>query len=146
MLDLDTTTADTGKVVNIGDPYFPPQKPGQPQQNIGRVIDVTLQTGEKTQTYTMPENLSVCYSGSMVFSTDKEGILNEVRAIRMQKQAVIDSVDKNREAVKACDVILEDWDTAYREKKENENRIRTLENKVDKLSEAISDFINEFKK
>ena len=45
-----------------------------------------------------------------------------------------------------CDDILEEWDTDYKEKKENEKRIGNLESKVDKLSEAISEFINEFKK
>ena len=33
-----------------------------------------------------------------------------------------------------------------KKKKENYKRIRNLESKVDKLSEAISEFINEFKK
>ena len=146
VLNPETLKAETGKVVSIGDPYFPAQKPGQTPQNLGRVVDVTLLLGEKTQTFTMPETLSVCYAGTLVFSADKEGILAEVRATRAQSQAVIDSYDKHQKNVQTCDDILEEWDTDYKEKKENEKRIGNLESKVDKLSEAISEFINEFKK
>ena len=73
VLNHETLKAETGKVVSIGDPYFPAQKPGQTPQNLGRVVDVTLLLGEKTQTFTMPETLSVCYAGTLVFSADKEG-------------------------------------------------------------------------
>ena len=66
--------------------------------------------------------------------------------IFVQSQAVIDSYDKHQKNVQTCDDILEEWDTDYKEKKENEKRIGNLESKVDKLSEVISEFINEFKK
>lgn len=117
VLNHETLKAETGKVVSIGDPYFPAQKPGQTPQNLGRVVDVTLLLGEKTQTFTMPETLSVCYAGTLVFSADKEGILAEVRATRAQSQAVIDSYDKHQKNVQTCDDILEEWDTDYKERR-----------------------------
>ncbi len=146
VLDREEMTATQGKVVNVGAPYFEPQKPGQPVQNINRLVDVTIEVEGKSHTYAIPETLSVTYAGNLAISTEKEGVIREVQAIRTQSQTVVDSYEKHRQAIARCDGILEEWDTAYKEKKENEKRIGNLESKVDKLSEVIADFISELKK
>lgn len=146
VLEREEMTARQGKVVNVGTPYFETQKPGQPMQNINRLLDVTIEVDGKSHTYAIPETLSVTYAGNLAISTEKEGIIREVQAIRTQSQTVVDSYEKHQQSIAKCDGILEEWDTVYKEKKETDKRIGNLENKMDGLSKMISEFINEFKK
>ena len=48
--------------------------------------------------------------------------------------------------MEGCDKILEEWNPAFAEKKEQDKRISGLESEVKGLSKMLADFINEFKK
>lgn len=64
-----------GKVINVSQPYFPQMQPGQmPSQNtMQRMTDVTIEANGRTNTFAIPETLSVTYAGNMVLSTDRDG-------------------------------------------------------------------------
>lgn len=146
-------TAIQGKVVNVGVPYFEPQKLGQVSPSTNRLVDVTVEAEGKNQTYAIGENNSVAYAGNTVLSLDSGDILREVRAIKSQSEDVIRSVEKHTDTVAKCDAILQDWDGAYKEKRETDKRIDSIQSEVKGikdevggLSKMMTDFISSFKK
>ena len=144
----DEIKALQGKVIKVSDPYFPPVSSGQmpSMSTTQRVVDVTLETDGVTNTYSIPETLSVTYANNLVLSTDRDGILRDVEAMKGQSEEVIRSVERHRSIIECCEKILEEWNPAFAEKKEQDKRISGLETEVKGLSKMISEFINEFKK
>lgn len=139
-----------GKVINVSKPYLPTMQQGQMNAayTAQMGVDVTIEAEGKTKTYFIPETLSVTYTNNnnIVISTDKEGILKDVEATKNQSLEIVNSVEKHKTIVEGCDRILEEWNPAFAEKKEQEKRISGLENEVKGLSKMLADFINEFKK
>ena len=153
----DEIKAMQGKTVKVSDPYFPPAQIGQmpsPSMNTSqRFVDVTLEAEGITNTYSIPETLSVSYANNLVLSTDKEGILRDVEAMKSQSEEVLRSVEKHKAVISGCEKILEEWNPAFAEKKEQDKRITGIENEVKgmrgefkELSRMFADFVNEFKK
>lgn len=146
----DTLKAVQGKTIKVSDPYFPPAPIGQipsPSLNTSqRFVDVTLEAEGITNTYSIPETLSVSYANNLVLSTDKEGILRDVEAMKSQSEEVVRSVDKHKAVISGCEKILEDWNPAFAEKREQDKRISGLETEVKGLSKMLSDFISKFEK
>lgn len=131
--------AFVGKAVHVGEPYFP-QTPGSayPNYQTGqRFVDVTVEAGGASTTYSIPETSSLTYSKDMVLSTDRDGILREVEAVKNQNEEELRKVEQRQSAVASCEKILEEWNPAFAEKKENEKRISGLESQVKGLGEKI---------
>lgn len=146
----DGIKALQGRIVKVGDSYYPPVQQGQfPASNTTqRFVDVTLEASGITHTYSIPETLSVTYANAskLVISSDKEGILREVESIKSRNDEELRMVNKRKEENAACEKIMEEWNPAFAEKREQDKRISGLETEVKGLSKMISDFINEFKK
>lgn len=144
----DEIKALQGKTIKVSDPYFPPVQIGQmPSMSTAqRVVDVTLEADGVTNTYSIPETLSLTYANNLVLSTDRDGILRDVEAMKGQSEEVVRSVERHRTIIEGCEKILEEWNPAFAEKKEQDKRISGIENEVKGMKKMLSDFINEFKK
>lgn len=144
----DGIKAFQGKTIKVSDPYFPPSPIGQipPMSTSQRVVDVTLEANGVTNTYSIPETLSVTYANNVVLSTDREGILHDVEAMKGQSEEVVRSVERHRSIIEGCEKILEEWNPAFAEKKEQDKRISGIESEVKGMKKMLADFINEFKK
>lgn len=143
ILDRGKMEAVTGKVVGVSGPRYM-QMQGIQQTQI--VVDITIETDGVSQQYAIPESLSVTYSGDLVLSTDREGILREVEALKGKSVDIVNSIDKHKATIESCDRILQEWNPAFAERKKQEERITGLESKVDKISDMLSSFLSEFKK
>ena len=58
------------------------------------VVDITIESSNKTATYTIPENLSITYAGDIVLSTDKICLAREVESMKNTAEKIIESVPK----------------------------------------------------
>ena len=112
------------------------------------VVDVTIEAGGKTATYTIPESLSVTYAGNMVLSTDREGIAREVEALKSSAEQVLSSIGRQKEIVEKTTSLLAELSPVYKEKKETEERFSAIEEtvtgvkgSVEELKKMMSDFI-----
>lgn len=145
-LDKNDTTFYQGKVVSVAVPrYDTPQPFSQGQQN-GLVVDVTIEANGATKTYTIPETASITYAGHLVLSTDKDGILREVEALKAASEEALSQVEIHKQTVTNCNQLLEDLNPAFAEKRAQDKRIEGIENEVKSLGAVLRDFINEFKK
>lgn len=137
-----------GKTVNVSQPYFPAPQMGQmpTAQATQRIVDVTIEADGRTNTCSIPETLTVTYANDLVLSTDREGILREVEAMKGQSEEVVRSVEKHQAIIAGCEKILEEWNPAFAEKREQDKRISGIESDVKSLKEMMKEFIQEFKK
>lgn len=142
----DGIRAIQGKVVKVSEPYFPSVQPGQmPTMNTTqRVVDVTLEAEGITNTYSIPETLTVTYAAnSLVLSTDREGILRDVESIKTRDEEELRMQKKREEEIAACEKILEEWNPAFAEKKEQEKRLLNLEDKMGNIEGMLRKLISQ---
>ena len=145
LLDKETIKTATGKIVNVGQPHFPNPMAGNLSQTTQMLVDVTVESDRQTRTYSIPDTLSVTYAGTLVLSTDREGILRDVEAMKSRSEEVLKEVEKHRYTITECDKILEEWNPAFAEKKRQDERISGLESEVKGLGSMLREFIGEFK-
>lgn len=131
-----------GKVTAIS-PSRLPQTPSL--QTMQMVVDVTIDEGGSSRTYTIPDNTSVTYSLGLVLSTDREGVIREVEILRNQCADELAKIDEYRKSVSECEKILAEWNPVFREKRETEERFSKLETSMSDLKSMMSGLIKELR-
>ena len=116
MLNKQNMTILDSKVISVGFPHMDMNNKPQLGQS-QMVVDVTIESEGKTATYTIPENLSVTYAGDIVLSTDKQGLLFEIEAMKNSAEKVLESVPRQREIIDKATTLLADLNPIYKEKK-----------------------------
>lgn len=117
------------------------------KQTIGQsqmVIDITIESSNKTATYTIPENLSITYAGDIVLSTDKVCLAREVESMKNTAEKIIESVPKQKEAIEKATALLADINPVYKEKKETEQRFAKIEESINRMESTVTNFIKSF--
>ena len=77
VLNTDDLKLTNGKVINVGVPYFDmPSPTPNMSMNASRVVDVTIEINNATNTYKIPENLSVTFANKMLLATEKVAVMN----------------------------------------------------------------------
>lgn len=143
ILDKQNMTITEGKVITVGFPHIDVNN--KPQAGISQmVVDVTIESSQKTATYSIPENLSITYAGDIVLSVDKQSLSYEVQSMKTQAEKIIESVPKQKEIVDKATTLLSELNPEYKEKKENEQRFSRIEDSINKLESTVTNFINSF--
>ena len=142
ILDKQNMSFTQGKVQSVSFPHIDNSSP----MGMGKtVIDVAIEADGKSGAYAMPENLSVVYAGNIVLSTDRDGIMREVEAMRTSAEQVLASVDKQREIVEKSTALLTELNPEYKAKQQNEQRLSNLESSMKELKDMMAGFIKEMK-
>lgn len=131
-----------GKVTAISPSRLPQTSSLQTMQ---LVVDVTIDEGGSSRTYTIPDNLSVTYSNNLVLSTDREGVIREVEILRNQCAEELAKIEEYRKSVSECEKILTEWNPVFREKRETEERFSKLETSMSDLKSMMSGLIKELR-
>ena len=129
-----------GKVISVSFPRMM-----MTQNGTQSVIDVTIDCGGKTATYSIPEHLSVTYAGNLVLSTAKENISKEVESLKHTAEQIIESVDKQKEIIEKSSKLLIELNPSVKEKKDIEDRFNKIETNMTEMKNMLSSFIREFK-
>lgn len=133
LLDRNSLTYNQAKVMAIGMPHTDRQSFSK------MLVDITIQNNDgKQNTYSVAETESIAYANNLLITTDKEFVINEVRAINAQAEETLSKVDELKSKVNSCKGLLAELDTSYKDKQETEKRFRTIEEKMDKILSAIS--------
>ena len=143
MLNKQNMTISDSKVISVGFPHMDMNNKPQLGQS-QMVVDVTIESEGKTATYTIPENLSVTYAGDIVLSTDKQGLLCEIEAMKNSAEKVLESVPRQREIIDKATTLLADLNPIYKEKKQNEQRFSKIEESISRMESTVNNFINSF--
>lgn len=137
ILDKEKLSLSDGKAITVGFPRYDLTAKTT-------VIDITLDVNGKTATYAIPENLSVTYAGNLVLSTDKEGLVREIEAMKTSAEQIISSVDHQKDIIAKSSTLLSDLNPQFKEKQETEKRFANIESSVNKIEELVTNFINNF--
>ena len=123
LLDRTALRYEQGKVMAVGMPHADLQA-----GNFGKMlVDVTIQTDGKQNTYSVSDTERTAYTGSLLITCDKECVVNEVRAINAQAEETLAKVETARRTAVDCKALLEELDTTYKDKQETERRFQKLE-------------------
>ena len=125
-----------GRVVSVS---FPRMDINQSINKTEMVVDVSIEVDGKTATYVIPESLSVTYANNLIISTDKQGLLNEVEAMKNNAEQVIASADRQKEILENSNALLSELNPIYKDKREADKRFSQIEDSVKEVRESISD-------
>lgn len=146
-LDKATTKYYQGKVISVAAPrYDNTQLNGLSQHATSLVVDVTIEADGATRTYTIPETSTLTYAANIVLSTDKDGIVREVEAMKSASEEALSKVEQHKATLAKCSELLEELNPAFAEKRAQDKRIESIESEVRSLGNIVKDFINEFRK
>ena len=79
-------------------------------------------------------------------SVDREPFLREIQALKIKSEEYLKDVDLNRKNIETCNTILETWDPAAAEKKKNDDRLTSMENRIGGMENMIKAMYEQFKK
>lgn len=124
LLDRTALKYEQGKVMAVSPPHADVQ-PG----NYGKMlVDISIQTADgKQNTYSVSDTERTAYAGTLLLTCDKECAINEVRAIKAQAEQALAKVAEEQKTVSACKLLLEELDTAYKDKQETEQRFKKID-------------------
>lgn len=135
----------TAKVVSISNQYpqFNFQQPLNPGS--GPVVDMTIEVDGKTETYPrIPLNSAIAEfpDKNVIISETRDGIINEVSAIRSASQSAIEQVEAHRRVIASCDQLLLDLNPQLRKEQEQATEIASLKKQLSDMSgrfDAVND-------
>lgn len=117
----------------------------KPWNGCCNVVDVTIEIAGRTQTFTFVENScinSTKFDGKeLVLSTEKQGIIKEVEAVKAEKESSIANYENDKAMVEKCEKILSEWNPEFAEKKKQDERITSMEKKLDNMMELFQKYM-----
>ena len=135
----DKVEVDEMEVTSVSMPYLDTAKIGCVNH---MMVDVTVNGGGKPTVYKTPENLSVAFCGGVTIVSDRDCLLKEIKSVRSQAIAIVESMDKNKAIAESAESLLARYSSEYRDKVESEDRMRRLEESMAELKEMITKLNN----
>lgn len=130
-----------GKVSQVSNQYpnLGYQQPIIPGNNVA--VDIAIEVDGKTETYQrIPLNSSIAEfpDKGVLISETRDGIVNEVNAIRSASQTAIDQVEMHKRVIASCDQLLLDLNPQLKKEQEQANEIADLKQKLAGMSDQIA--------
>jgi hypothetical protein len=149
MLDTNSFVLQQGRVTQVS---FPRVEMNPKSGKTEMVVDITIEAGGKTATYTMPDNISMTYAENMVLATDRACLVGEVEAQKANAEQVLASVPRARDIIDKSQALLAELNPVYKEKCETETRFNKIEESIEGMAamvrsqrEMLEKFIEGFK-
>ena len=114
-------------------------KMGTYQNAFNNTVDIKAKVGEITKEFNqLPANMSkTYYNNSIVVTSDKESMLQEVEAFIRNSQQVIESVPYHEKVVSSGEAMLAQLNPQIAKDKANEEKINQLETKVSNIDNRL---------
>lgn len=111
------------------------------------VIDLTIDAGGRSATYTVSENASVNYAGNLVIATEQSLLVSEVEAIKNSAEQALapERLEQLKQSLEKSTSLLSELNPAFKQQQEYDARFKNLEGSVGELKDMMKNFIKEFK-
>lgn len=139
ILDKDKFCVKNGKVASVSFPRVDTMPTGRQM-----VVDVVLEVGGNSATYTMPEDAAVVYANNLVLSTEQHCLALEVEKMKHESEQVLASVDRHKEIIDCADDLLAQLNPSFKEKRETEQRFEKIESHVSGMDSKLDRIIQMF--
>lgn len=84
----------------------------------------------------------IAMANGITLACSVDPIMNHLNAMKRTSTDIVNSVDKNREIIEACDSILEDINPTFKQSKDQDRKIKGLEDQVAKMGESFEELKN----
>lgn len=115
---------------------------GQPiMQGNGVAVDIAIEVDGRVETYPrIPLNSSIAEfpEKGIIISETRDGIINEVNAIRSASQTALEQVELHKRAIAACDQLLFDLNPQLKKEQEQAQEITELKQQIAGMSDQIA--------
>lgn len=135
-------TIKTGYVENVTSPR-PMYKTYNPAASFGTnmstVVDISVKVGdEKKEICGLSSTASIDSYGDYVVSENREAMISEVDAMLQNSKSILDSVDKHKANIAACENILKELNPIYAREQERDTAIDSLTERVNSMQTSLS--------
>lgn len=101
------------------------------------VVDVVVDVNGESKTYVLPADNDSAYPQNMVVTTSRDVVLREIEAKKNTCQQNLSMMDYYKECVEKCDKRIAEYNPAFREKQEIEERFSRIEQGQEKIMEML---------
>lgn len=132
-----------GEVVGVSQPKFNPQF--NPNQSNQTFVDIKIKLdGNVVEFNSIPSNFSIITydNGKLVLSETKQGLQTEVENTLQNSRQIVDNLDKYKTTIVECESILKGLNPQFAKDKERDERIDSLNSKVDNMESKLDKLIN----
>lgn len=132
----DSPELQIGSVVSVGMPmpkYKIPPVYGQPQE---MVVDICVNVnGQDVNYQKLPASVDIADfgTGGVVIADNREAMNAEVLSLKNKSVETVNSIDRHKSIIKACDEILAGLNPEYAERKQQQTEINDLKSQVSEL-------------
>lgn len=127
LFDKNAISLVQDKVVSISAPHV------DTNCAVGMVVDVKV----SNRSFTMRDTADICYTDTLVISPDRTTMLREVEAQKANDEALLAREKALKEELPKLDAIIDLLSPERRERKEQEERMNRVEEKLGTLTEMI---------
>lgn len=127
LFDKNAITLSIEKVVSVSAPHV------DTNCAVGMVVDVKV----SNRSFTMRDTADICYTDTLVISPDRTTMLREVEAQKANDEALIAREKALKEELPKLDTVIDQLAPERKERKEHEERIIRVEEKLGTLTEMI---------
>ena len=130
LFDRASLKYEQAKVMNVQPNY---------QASFGKMeVNVTVQTKDgKQNTYSVADTEQSAYANTLLLTTNKDCVVNEVNALKASSEEVLGKVDEHKKIVEECGKLLSELDTSFRDQQRTNKRLDDLENKLDEIFKFV---------
>lgn len=140
MYDNSTIEYKQAKVLDVSLPHIDTNN--KYSSMAAMVVDVTVDIDGNKYTYTFKDNTETGYANSKIISTDKQNIIREIEASKVQSEEALQKVDYHKNIVDKCTVLLSEMDPSVKEKKQIDDRFNKLESYMSSIDAMLNKLLN----
>lgn len=104
--------------------------------------DIAIEVDGKNATYTIPENLSVTFAGSIVLATSQQGLLSEIERMKSEAEQALAMMEHHKMVIERSSGLLAELNPHVREKLENERRFKSIESDMSGIKTMMQQLLD----
>lgn len=104
--------------------------------------DIAIEVDVKIATYTIPENLSVTFAGSIVLATSQQGLSSEIERMKSEAEQALAMMEHHKMVIERSSGLLAELNPHVREKMENERRFKSIESDMSGIKTMMQQLLD----
>ena len=104
--------------------------------------DIAIEVDGKNATYTIPENLSVTFAGSIVLATSQQGLSSEIERMKSEAEQALAMMEHHKMVIERSSDLLAELNPHVREKMENERRFKSIESDMSGIKTMMQQLLD----
>ena len=104
--------------------------------------DIAIEVDGKNATYTIPENLSVTFAGSIVLATSQQGLSSEIERMKSEAEQALAMMEHHKMVIERSSGLLAELNPHVREKMENVRRFKSIESDMSGIKTMMQQLLD----